>query len=171
MKTYLISDTHFNHTRLCELAGRPADFNEQIIKNWQAIVKDDDMVIHLGDVIVGRNGELKSIMEQLPGRKILVRGNHDHEKHLWYLERGFTVSCDGIILHDILFTHEPAEQLPDRVSWNVHGHLHNNDHRMEDGKPLQHFHKLFVLEHHYKPIELNEFLTLTWDRTNKIYTS
>lgn len=110
-------------------------------------------------------------MEQLPGKKILVRGNHDHEKHIWYLERGFMVSCDGIVLHDILFTHEPVFNLSDGVVWNVHGHLHNNDHRVEDGKPLEKFHKLFVLEHHYKPIELQEFMGMSWDRTNKVYVN
>ena len=169
MKTYIISDTHFNHARICELAGRPTDFNDQIIKNWQAIVTDKDHVIHLGDVIIGRNSELKGIMDQLPGRKILVRGNHDHEKPIWYLDRGFTVVTDGLILHDILFSHEPVFNLPENIKWNVHGHLHNNDHRIEDGKPLEKYHKLFVLEHDYKPIELNEFMKLTWDRPNKQY--
>lgn len=127
------------------------------------------MVIHLGDVILGRNSELRGIMEQLPGKKLLIRGNHDKEKPIWYLERGFIAVTDGIILHDILFTHEPQFVLPEKTKWNVHGHLHNNDHR-EGDTPLQPFHKLFVLEHHYKPIELGEFMGLTWDRTKKSYT-
>lgn len=167
MKTYVISDTHFNHTRICELTGRPADFNQLIIKNWQAIVNKDDLVIHLGDVILGRNSELKGIMGELPGRKLLVRGNHDREKPIWYLERGFTVVTDGIILHDILFTHEPEFILPKKVKWNVHGHLHNSKPKIEDINPLQPFHKLFVLEHEYKPIELNEFMGLPWSKATK----
>jgi calcineurin-like phosphoesterase family protein len=156
-RTFVISDTHFNHTRIIELAGRPENFNDLIIANWQRVVAPEDTVIHLGDVILGKNSDLPNIMAQLPGTKILTLGNHDREKPEWYTNRGFHFACRAFILSDVLFSHVPIRILPENIRWNVHGHLHNNAHR-EGEQELKPHNKLFTLEHHYTPIELTEFL-------------
>src|SRR4051794_5722547 len=107
-QTWIITDTHFNHDRMIELCGRPANFRDLIIENWKAMVGPEDMVFHLGDVIFSRAAEISGIMAGLPGRKILVRGNHDMERTQWYLKRGFDFVCYGFAYKNVYFSHKPA---------------------------------------------------------------
>ena len=81
MTTFFVSDTHFGHARILELCNRPfkdvTTMNEMLVHNWNALVRLDDTVYHLGDVALGPiEDSLKYIM-RLNGRKILVVGNHD----------------------------------------------------------------------------------------------
>lgn len=119
---------------------RPADFTELIIRNWHNIVKPEDTVIHLGDVQIGKKSDW--IMPSLPGRKVLIRGNHDRQ---WscsrWMQAGFDFCCDSMVFRNVLLTHEPANAvvrsdgykpygsldwgLPDGCTLNIHGHLHN----------------------------------------------
>lgn len=148
-KIWVIADTHFNHAKLEEMEGRPADFNERIIKNWSNLVSDDDLVIHLGDVIIGRQSEMEGILKRVPGRKVLVRGNHDHEKPGYYLRRGFEFVCDQFILDKVVYSHVPLERLPEGCIANVHGHLHKNRHRPGGGED---WHKLIQIEDTLAPV-------------------
>lgn len=157
MRTWVISDTHFNHNKLIELEGRPEDFTERIIRNCQRMIAPEDFVIHLGDVIVGVNRMLSAYMERLPGEWLLVRGNHDHETFTKYRKCGFTAVLDAFELSGCLFTHKPAKTLPEGCWLNIHGHLHSNGHRDSEVE-LQDWHKCFVLEHtDYSPVLLETF--------------
>lgn len=142
MNIYVISDTHFNHLKLSTHCKRPENFSELIVKRWNETVKPDDVVLHLGDVAIGPKRYIRDLLSLLPGRKILIRGNHDRDKSCgWWMENGFSFACDSFILRSVLFTHEPAnaviksdgnrpydqleEPLPFGSVLNVHGHLHN----------------------------------------------
>ena len=156
---WIISDTHFNHAKLVEYEHRPIDFNEIIKRNWRKRVKPTDIVIHTGDVILGHDSELGLILKDLPGKKILCRGNHDHHSDAWYMERGFDFVTDYFILDDIAFSHAPLTPLPLQiyrqnnrepifipkpVRLNVHGHFHRGLHRGQPGMPDSYFdHKYF----------------------------
>ena len=133
---WLITDTHFNHEKMCEYENRPADFNEQIIANWQKLVGSEDTVIHLGDVILGQNGTLDTILRDLPGRKILTLGNHDHGSVDWYMRKGFDkVVKEYRLYHNglqLLFSHEPVMPLPNNIDLNIHGHFHRNPARFNE---------------------------------------
>lgn len=158
---WIVTDTHFNHKKMCELQGRPENFNEVIIKNWQEKVQPEDQVWHLGDVILGQMGTLTSILEQLPGKKILIKGNHDKEKTQWYIDHGFTFVCYGFQYRKIWFTHHPARMLPEGCNMNIFGHFHGNDHRLFDeeaGIKLRKWHKHLHIEETLSPILLSEFL-------------
>lgn len=130
---WIISDTHFNHRRLVEYTGRPEDFTDQIITNWQRLVHPDDTVYHLGDIQLGRESTFRAIQAQLPGTKILVDpGNHDLHRPDWYLQRGFAAVFHGVRIGrrgDILLTHRPSIPIPEGIQWNIHGHFHNADDR------------------------------------------
>lgn len=160
MKTptvWVVSDTHFNHKRLPEFTGRPTNFTELIINNWNTVVAENDLVLHLGDVILGRNGELADINNRLKGRKILVRGNHDGENLAWYMARGFSFACDGFKWEEYWFTHEPAISLPSGCKYNIHGHLHNNGHRLNElGQMLRPWHILIEMESTLSPLTLDQ---------------
>ena len=147
MNTYVISDTHFNPGKIETYCDRPEDFTETLMRNWQKTVQPNDLVIHCGDVFIGKTSGWLELYPLLPGRKILVRGNHDR-KHAnsWWMNHGFDFSCDGFKYRDIWFSHEPAQAIevpvppvddtprvfsyatmncPNDCDINIHGHLHN----------------------------------------------
>ncbi|TGQ83701.1 hypothetical protein EN850_02865 [Mesorhizobium sp. M8A.F.Ca.ET.207.01.1.1] len=85
---YYTADTHFGHQlMLSETAcARPfadaREMDETLIRNWNAVVRPDDLVYHLGDFSFGlHDGDrVRSIFARLMGRKRLVLGNHDYGK-------------------------------------------------------------------------------------------
>ena len=63
MKIYLITDTHFFHSKMLEYENRPPDFNEKIIKGL-AQIPMGAMLIHLGDLCIGRDKEALEIFRR-----------------------------------------------------------------------------------------------------------
>lgn len=49
--------------------------NEVIIKNWNEVVKKDDIVYFLGDFSFCSREQVKELVAKLNGRKIMVAGN------------------------------------------------------------------------------------------------
>ena len=100
MRIFVIADTHFGHKALADkYLSRPADFAKKIIINWKRTIKSDDMIIHLGDVTVGTSTDWSFIIPDLPGRKILVLGNHDKKSESWYMANGFDFCCSAFTWH------------------------------------------------------------------------
>lgn len=141
-KIFVVADTHFGHLNMQKYENRPPDFDERIIYNWNGLVEEGDLVIHLGDVILGKEKEtrLPLIMKRLNGRKILTLGNHDHESQEYYMDNGFDFVCDYFVYKDIAFSHYPltplpfqnGENHPAKISYNLHGHFHRGMHRVEE---------------------------------------
>ena len=127
---YFIADTHFNHVNIIKYCNRPFkntdEMNEYIIKRWNSIVKETDTVYHLGDVGFGSLQEVKSLVERLNGRKILLRGNHDFKIRVnTWKEIGFVeVYKKEIILDNLLLTHAPSEEVGENQI-NIFGHIHD----------------------------------------------
>ena len=166
--TWLISDTHFNHDNIATYCNRPANFTDLLIRRWQAVVKPGDLVIHLGDVAIGNRRKVKDILAELPGRKVLVLGNHDRMHGPdWWMEQGFDFACQALKYRNVWLTHEPSTSLADGCEVNVHGHLHNFMEKDEEGrvkamhgiyKPKS-FHLLFAVEYtNYFPVNFDKFV-------------
>lgn len=150
MKIFVIADTHFFHENIIKFEKRPLDNVEQIINNWNRVVGDDDLVIHLGDVIFGleKSVKLPTIMAMLRGKKILCRGNHDSYPESkwgdwdWFMERGFDFVCDYFVYKNMAFSHAPLTPLPmqgirglgKQVDVNIHGHFHRGHTRLPQTK-------------------------------------
>lgn len=80
---------HFNHKNIIK-----ADFgshyrsqfssidemNALIIHNWKAKISENDTVYVLGDIALGDPQKGAEIISSLPGKKILLMGNHDVPK-------------------------------------------------------------------------------------------
>ena len=166
MNVYLISDTHLNHANIATYCDRPKDFTELIMRRWNETVRPEDIVIHLGDVIMHKRGIIKEILDSLNGRKILIRGNHDRRwSNRKWMENGFQFSCDGMKFRQCWLTHEPATSLADGCILNIHGHLHNVWHKVGEvnGVPtvkLKHpWQRLFAVEYTgYAPVEFDKFV-------------
>lgn len=80
-KIFLTSDTHFGHDR--EFLWGPRGFtnsqehDEAVIKNWNETVGPNDIVYHLGDLMLGDNAHGIECVKRLNGHIRLIRGNHD----------------------------------------------------------------------------------------------
>jgi calcineurin-like phosphoesterase family protein len=167
--TWVIPDTHFHHANIARYCGRPEDFTESIIGHWRKRVGPADLVIHLGDVIFSSAGStLAEIMGQLPGTKVLVRGNHDGHPQEWWRERGFAIVVNEMVIGDVLFTHIPAKSLPAGCVMNVCGHVHNNPIDISikhDALDFHPWHRVLALEEMgYSPRPLTEVVAGRWHR-------
>ena len=163
-KIWLITDTHFNHKHIIEYENRPVNFKELIIENCKKMIKEEDVLIHLGDVIFSKPSELTEILEQIPGFKILVRGNHDVKKKKWFLDHGFDLVVDALYHpNGVIYSHEPFD-IFGRADYNIHGHFHRAVRTESDrtAKGYDFYTKnhayLSVEEENYKPITLIDFI-------------
>lgn len=147
----IIADTHMGHENIRRYCNRPDNFEEIVIENWRTAVKPEDVVIHLGDLVFDENWLRK--METLPGRKILLRGNHDRLPMEKYLEYGW-LPMESMVLKlaglRIVFSHRPM--LGHAYDVNIHGHQHDL-HVLDDSR----LYLPVALEHtRYAPVPLTE---------------
>lgn len=137
-----------------------------MIDAWNSVVKPNDKVYHLGDVVINRKA--LQTLNRLNGDKVLVRGNHDifrDEEYRPYFRaiRAYHV-LDGMI-----FSHIPLhESSLGRFGVNVHGHLHARRVQLPRGvdaktgtvlysdKPDTRYHCVCVEQTDYRPISLEE---------------
>lgn len=158
-RTWLTTDTHLFHKRLAEAGLRPENFHDRVVSEWRANITTDDLVIHLGDVALGRRSAVAELLPTLPGRKVLVRGNHDKESDGWYMNHGFMIVVESMVFRDVLLTHRPTDALPKGAVGNVHGHLHNLPHHAELDGIRQPWHLLLALEDtNYRPVIFEKFV-------------
>src|SRR6267142_2630891 len=107
MRRFIISDTHFGHSALQAHNRRPADVDVKTVSAWKRLVKPEDLVLHIGDVAFNFvEKKLLDWMNDLPGTKVLVRGNHDSKSITFYMNNGFAFACDGFKLSGVYFTHK-----------------------------------------------------------------
>lgn len=131
MKRWFTADQHFLHENIIDYCNRPfyrvGKMNGTIIANYRKCVADEDIGYFVGDVtIVGpqHRHSLEHILMQLPGRKILILGNHDKFDPFTYVEMGFESVHTMLDIGDYLLTHDPAVAtgMNDR-KW-LCGHVH-----------------------------------------------
>lgn len=103
--------------------------DETMIKLWNETVSKSDTIIHLGDFGLGSKEYIKSIVERLNGKKILVIGNHDNWSEQFYRDIGFhTVSRFPILYADFfLMSHAPLRLSETTPYYNCYGHVHNDE--------------------------------------------
>lgn len=161
MKDYwFTSDTHFFHTNIIKYCNRPFDnvekMNETIVQNWNSVVKPNDIIYHLGDVVLGKfsSDHLQYLWARLNGHKRLIVGNHDD---IQFLVKGNFF--EKVMLwrawndKNILFSHTPIneESIP-KGYINVHGHTHDK------GSPKGPYKSVCVELHNYTPVNLEELI-------------
>jgi len=141
-RVFYIADTHFYHKNIIKYCNRPFEtherMNEYMIDRWNAMVTNDDVVIHLGDFALCNFYAAQEILNQLNGYKVLVRGNHDGT--IKYMRNmGWNEVVDFIDEDEIFIIHDPNKltlhTLPigqfthreryDNCKYFLHGHTHN----------------------------------------------
>lgn len=134
MTTWFTSDTHFGHANVIKYCDRPfssvEEMDEAIVTNWTSVIRPDDDVYHLGDVMFHRGERVGQILSRLTGRIHLIRGNHDHHsflrdhhKRFVSIEKLDEVRIDGTT---IVLCHFPmlSWNKSHHGSWHLHGHCH-----------------------------------------------
>lgn len=80
---YFTADTHFADPRVLRIDKRPfstmAEHDAALIARWNAVIRPQDEVWHLGDVMSQRGGACEALLAGLHGRKHLIIGNNDPE--------------------------------------------------------------------------------------------
>ena len=162
-KVWLISDNHFNHQKIIEYCNRPfktvEQMNEEMIKKWNSVVKEDDKIYHLGDFGFGSKEQIANIISKLNGRIFLILGNHDNHTPQWYRDAGVKEVYDHpIIIKDfIVLSHAPQPSICDsRTPYvNFFGHVHDSEMFKTYGP--RHF-CACVERHNYKPVNIEEVI-------------
>lgn len=132
MAVYIWSDLHLRHKNILQYENRPFSSVEEmertLLSNWRKTVASNDTLINLGDVWFGPKEECSKIIHNLPGKKILILGNHDRAHSLqWWRDVGFDEVYPYPILYDefYLLSHEPLYINSSMPYANVYGHIHN----------------------------------------------
>lgn len=132
-RIWLTSDTHFYSKTILLYENRPYDtvsqMNADLIKNWNDVVRFDDIVFHLGDFGLSAFEELREVFLELNGKITLVRGDND-DTLTNLLDIGFDAITDKVHLAykhwEFVMTHiEIDEPFYDDINHpyiNLHGH-------------------------------------------------
>ena len=160
---FATSDTHFNHVNIIKYCGRPFTPDEEgaekckafLLERYRETVGENDIVIFLGDLAMGGamriRDEMPALVHALPGRKIMIRGNHDGLEPGFYRKLGFSLVLDWLILGGMFFCHYPLEPADPRYPEGkialalsekfrasgatvlYHGHIHDKEPFHGDG--------------------------------------
>lgn len=164
---FFASDHHFGHANILTFKrddGTPLrDFvdidhmNEHIIQKHNEVVRPNDKVYFLGDIVMSRKNSALKILERLNGEKVLIKGNHDQCDAKAYLEY-FKDIRGSHQFQGLIMTHIPihTESLA-RWGLNVHGHLHYNVVKMPLSQiPDKRYFNVSMERINYTPISLEE---------------
>lgn len=84
MALFAIADTHFSLStgKSMSVFSGWSDYEMRLKKNWEAIVTENDTVVIAGDISWAMDMEQGledfRFLNSLPGRKIIMKGNHDY---------------------------------------------------------------------------------------------
>lgn len=120
------SDLHFGHKNIGKFRESLSITNEEenrwrICEDWRKKVTKRDIVYVLGDACFS----METVFEfrDLPGKKILIRGNHDSLDTQVYLK--YFDGVYGLLKYkEFWLSHAPIHPLELRGKVNLHGHVH-----------------------------------------------
>lgn len=171
---YLSSDYHFFHDRpfIWQVRGFNSieEMNTAILQNHNSIIKPEDDVYLLGDLLLGGNAKLKeglALIAQLNGKLHLVRGNHDtntrweaYKSLLNVVEMQNAIYLDYHKYHFYL-SHFPTltanleKESLRQCTLNLYGHTHQTDNFFEGCPYMYH---IGVDSHNCAPVLIDTII-------------
>ena len=137
-RVWVWSDLHLGHANIIRYCDRPfrdvGHMDNALLDNWAQTVDwsaESDSIVVCGDIAMKRGMTEANFdrIRAMPGRKVLVPGNHDIGGTGELRVEGFDEVCALLYAEDdpqLVFTHVPLEADTIPPGWvNVHGHLHH----------------------------------------------
>jgi predicted phosphohydrolase len=169
---WAIADTHLSFGKprdMSRFGEKWANHAERLATAWRACIAPNDVVLLPGDVSwaqsTGRILPDLAWLTTLPGRKVLLRGNHDHwwksieearkiaEPLGFYLIEGDSITLDGVVICGAMGHVAPsdpyfvADAKKDRYTRELYRLGHALQHAAERREPSQ----PIILMMHYPP--------------------
>lgn len=125
MSVFFIGDPHLGHRNIAKF--RPfvtdcKDNTDKIVHDWKLRIKKRDTVYVMGDATF--SDEALDTLSWLPGKKILIKGNHDDFVTTAAQSNVFD-EIHGMLKYKAMWlTHCPMHPDELRGKPNVHGHVH-----------------------------------------------
>jgi calcineurin-like phosphoesterase family protein len=179
---WVTSDSHFRHSNILKFTdsatgklirgNRFADvdeMDEHMIERWNSVVKQGDIVYHLGDVVIAKNQEdkewFKKNWPRLNGSKRLIVGNHDDipflasggffkKVQMWRMFPEFGLMLSHVPLHESGLRRGAPNDPDAPVLVNIHGHIHQNP------GPAGPYRNVSVEVTDYTPVNMEELRVL-----------
>ncbi len=135
---YYTADLHLGHENVIRYCDRPfnnaEEMGEAIVSNWNSVVKEDDEVYIVGDVLFKLNSTSPLYLDRMKGIKHLIVGNHD--KRNLKKERFtslFASINDYLVINDegrtVVLFHYPISEWDGYFAnaYHIYGHIHNSN--------------------------------------------
>ena len=124
MNVWFCSDLHFGHKNIQKFRKFVSSEEHNrlsIVNDWNKLVHKKDVVYVLGDAAFTM--ETVDTFASLPGRKVLIRGNHDLLDTQVYLK--YFDGVYGLLKYkEFWLSHAPIHPNELRCRVNLHGHVH-----------------------------------------------
>lgn len=145
---WITSDTHYGHKNMvkgvsewedksrCRPFNTIDEMNETLVTNINNVVKEDDILFHLGDWSLGGKQNVELFRKQLYVKEIhLIPGNHNAyiSRNIKYYEQFFYILPDiynvTIDKQFIVMCHFPLASWEhcSHGSFMLHGHIHSTN--------------------------------------------
>lgn len=127
MSVYLTTDPHLGHRNIGNFRKfvRDTQHNTDLfVADWKKHVNKRGIVYMFGDVAFDQNS--LDILASLPGKKILIKGNHDDMVSTFAQTSVFDEIHGMLKYKGFWLTHAPIHPQELRGKVNIHGHTHNH---------------------------------------------
>ena len=183
MEIWMTSDTHFSHDK--EFLYRPRGFsnikemNKALVEQWNAIVKPEDEIWHLGDMALGDIDDACKYINQLNGTIRWIRGNHCTAKkiskiveecpNVWEIGWAYQLKYGK---QSIYMSHYPTltanydEKKFSQHVIAVHGHTHQRSNWIDTKNPFTYH--VGVDSHNNTPVHIDEVISDVRQRWNEL---
>lgn len=128
---WFTADLHMGHENIIIYCNRPftglGKMEQTIISRYRSVVKEEDTVYFLGDLSIKgsqHRAHLDWVLEQLPGTKILILGNHDKFHPFTYVDAGFQSVHTALDIGEFILVHDPVACLTAKDRKWLCGHIH-----------------------------------------------
>ena len=173
---WFTADTHYDHENIIKYCNRPfntvEEMNKELVNRWNAVVTENDVVYHLGDVTLRGWKTARKFFRQVNGHVNVIPGSHDYR---WLSQRS---NLDGLHVLPPIYTLEfdtgekyleawvlchYAMRVWDRShygSFHLYGHSHGT--LQPQGRSLD----VGVDCRRYTPVSIDQLRTVLSTRTN-----
>lgn len=180
-KIFFTSDQHFHHSNILKFCKRPFEnadeMNSTMIENWNNKVPSDGLVYHLGDFCWGGYQQWEKVRNQLNGKIVLIKGNHDIKnltptahnlfEHVAFQMRIEIEKRRIWLNHFPLMCYSGTYRDINGLEWNLFGHVHlSNVKERNTGKDCNRCFDMLLPTQYDVGVDFNDFTPISWYEVN-----